>query len=350
VSDTGGYDLDGPTIRFINGGSIAGCVARIADVIRCAFAQQAGVTIEVSVEEVPPGSGVFKITVRIPGGYIDRGMLTICVRCADNPQITGVTPTTGTTGDLITISGINFPIHPKDICLVIKERPPLGTNPVGSVSAAAIGEPGIRLLPLQVLSSTPTEIMARLGPVPLDANPGQVMIGLGEGVVGSFRPAFSDIVIGDDFWVWRKVGDRGALSPQVFRPVPRDPPAGNCWLFSGPPVDGKICLYMTPDCPWPANAYVSIIARAHDSAAGIGADLAGPTVRFLGGGGSLFECAQRIADLVRCAFLQQAGVTVNVQIDVLADGRVKITVTLPNGYIDRGVLIVCVGPNPTGGP
>jgi hypothetical protein len=83
VSDTGGYDLDGPTIRFINGGNTAGCAARIADVIRCAFAQQAGVTIEVSVEEVPPGSGVFKITVRIPGGYIDRGMLTICVRCAN---------------------------------------------------------------------------------------------------------------------------------------------------------------------------------------------------------------------------------------------------------------------------
>jgi hypothetical protein len=83
VNDTGGYDLDGPTIRFIGGGSIAGCVARIADVIRGAFAQQAGVAIEVSVEEVPPGSGVFKITVRIPGGYIDRGMLTICVRCAN---------------------------------------------------------------------------------------------------------------------------------------------------------------------------------------------------------------------------------------------------------------------------
>jgi hypothetical protein len=43
-------------------------------------------------------------------------------------------------------------------------------------------------------------------------------------------------------------------------------------------------------------------------------------------------------------------VVVEVQIDVLADGRVKITVSIPGGYIDRGMLTICVGPNPTGGP
>jgi hypothetical protein len=83
VSDTGGHDLDAPTVRFLSEGTTRGCVERIVDVLRCAFQQQAGVQVDVTFEEVPPGSGVFKITVRIPGGHIDRGMLTICVRCPE---------------------------------------------------------------------------------------------------------------------------------------------------------------------------------------------------------------------------------------------------------------------------
>lgn len=85
TSDTGGHDLDAPTVRFLTAGTTKGCVERIVDVLRCAFQQQAGVQIEVTFEEVPPDSGVFKITVRIPGGYIDRGMLTVCVRCPNQP-------------------------------------------------------------------------------------------------------------------------------------------------------------------------------------------------------------------------------------------------------------------------
>lgn len=85
-NDTGGYDLDGRTVRFIGGGTTRDCVARMAEIIRAAFEQQAGVIVDVAVDEVPPNSGVYKITVRIPGGYIDRGMLTICVRCPDLPQ------------------------------------------------------------------------------------------------------------------------------------------------------------------------------------------------------------------------------------------------------------------------
>ena len=179
------------------------------------------------------------------------------------------------------------------------------------------------------------------------------MVGKGQGVKARFRPAFFDVFVGDDVWVWRKNGEGAALAAVPFFPIPDPPPPpSNCWIYSDAPAEGKLCVFLNPNCPWPSNAYVTIIARAHDSTTGAGADLAGPNIRFIGGG-TARECAERLADVLRCAFLQQAGVVVDVQIDVLADGRVKITVSIPGGYIDRGMLTICVGPTPNtppGGP
>jgi len=179
------------------------------------------------------------------------------------------------------------------------------------------------------------------------------MVGLGQGARARFRPAFFDIFPSEDVWTWRKNGQGAGTSPEPYRPIPNPPPPpSNCWFFSEAPMDGKLCVFLTPDCPWPSNAFVTVIARAHDSTTGVGADLAGPNVRFVGGG-SLIECADRIADILRCAFLQQSGVVVDVHVELLADGRVKITVSIPGGFLDRGMLTICVGPaptTPTGGP
>jgi hypothetical protein len=345
VTGAGGYDLDGPTIRLISGGgTVLDCAERIADMIRCAFKQQAGVDIEVIVQ-LDPATGRVKITVRIPGGCIDRGFLIICVKPGDDPVITGVDPATGKQGDLITIRGANFGFEPNDLCVVVMEGGPAAADDGGGAIV------GTRFIPLQALQVSGDQIVARLGPVPPNAQPGRLMVGLGQGSMARFRPVFPDIVLQQDTWTWRKNGQGAGVSALPFRPQPDPPPPpSNCWLYSDAPIDGKICLYIPPDCRWPSNAYVTVIARAHEATTGAGGvDLAAPNVRFIGGGSAL-ECAARVADVIRCAFLQQAGVAVDVHVELLADGRIKITVTIPGGYIDRGMLTICVGPNPTGGP
>ena len=343
VTGAGGYDLDGPTIRFLtSGGTVRDCAERIADVIRCAFLQQAGVIVEVHVDVLTDGR--VKITVRIPGGCIDRGFLQICVRSGNDPVITSVEPTQARQGDLVTIKGANFGNNPDNLCVVLVEN----AGPTAEGVAT-----GIRFIPLQALETTGDQITARLGPVPPAGPAGRssrLMVGKGTGVRARFRPAFADVLVGQDTWVWRKNGEGAALAAVPFFPIPDPPPPpSNCWIYSDAPVEGKLCIYLSPNCPWPSNAYVTIIARAHDSTTGMGADLAGPNIRFIGGG-TTRECAERLADVLRCAFLQQAGVVVEVHIDPLADGRVKITVTIPGGYIDRGMLTICVGPSPNGTP
>ena len=43
-----------------------------------------GLTLDIQIDEVPPaGSGVFRIAIRIPDGYIDAGFLSICLKPAN---------------------------------------------------------------------------------------------------------------------------------------------------------------------------------------------------------------------------------------------------------------------------
>jgi hypothetical protein len=340
VTDTGGYDLDGPTIRLIGQGTPLQCAEKLADVLRCAFLQQAGVHIDVTVEEIAPGK--VKITVKIPGGFIDRGILVICVQPQpDPPVIDGFTPATAGPGETITIVGRGFGNCPDNLCAVVVED--AGTPSGGG---AAMGQ---RFIPLRVLDVGPNHVRAQLGPIPMDGRPGHIMIGLGRGEQGRFQPAIPDIVLERPVWVWHGIHP-GGMAQQPFQPRPQPPPPNQCWFFSPPPQNGVICVYLDPNKPWPPEAVISIIARAHDSVSGAGGnDLDGPTIRFLGGGSTL-ECADRIADVLRCAFRQQAGVEVEVMIEQLADGRVKITVSIPGGFIDRGMLTICIDSGAPGVP
>lgn len=129
----------------------------------------------------------------------------------------------------------------------------------------------------------------------------------------------------------------------MFFPQPGNPPPGTVWLH-GEVRDCVICIILPRDRPWPSPAIVSVTARAHDSVSDAGGyDLDGPTIRLIGGG-STEDCAHRIADILRCAFRQQAGVDVIVDVSVTPDGDIKITVKIPGGCIDRGMLTICVGP------
>lgn len=341
ATGAGGHDLDGPTIRLVGGGSVRECAERIADILRCAFLQQAGVMIEVSVDQVP-GTQIVKITVRIHGGYIDRGFLQICVRGGNDPIIESVEPGAPKQGDLVTIRGQNFGHRAEDLSIAFVDR----SSPAGLPT-------GTRLLHLQPLQASGNQIIARMGPVPPDsqtARHNQIIVTKGVGALARFHPAIADILVPENVWTWRRNGEGSGDTVVPVTPVPDlPPPPGNCWIYSDAPIDGKLCVFLTPECRWPENACVTVIAHAHDATTGMGAVMAGPNVRFVGGGTPL-ECAERLADVLRCAFLQQSGVVVEVRVDQLTDGRVKITVGIPGGYIDRGMLTICVGPCPTGTP
>jgi hypothetical protein len=173
------------------------------------------------------------------------------------------------------------------------------------------------------------------------------MVGVGQGAEGRFQPAFGDIVVEKPVWVWHGGPNDPKGMGGNFNPQPTNPPPDQCWFFSQEPQNGMLCVFIDKD--WPSNAVVSITARAHDSVSGAGgSDLDGPTIRLIGQGSRL-ECAEKIADVLRCAFIQQAGVMVVVMVEPLADGRVKITVKIPGGFIDRGMLNICVGTDPAGG-
>src|SRR6185436_19690099 len=165
-----------------------------------------------------------------------------------------------------------------------------------------------------------------------------------DGTMGFFRPAFFDIFFDDPVWTWQRTGGVG-MGTQIFTPIPSNPPPTRVWFFSGPPTaDGRLCVFLRGT--WPPGAKIRIEARAHDHERRIGRDLRAICVR-LPNGGSLLECARRICDVIRCAFLQNNGIVVNCTLEAITDAAgnvtsVKLTLTLPEGHIGWGNFNVCV--------
>ena len=328
-----GRDLRAICIRLPAGGTALDCAARICDVIRCAFAQQ-GIMVNCIVEPVPGGS--VRLTLTLPDGVISWGNFNVCVRTPTinlPPVISTVVPQQAAEGDIVTITGSGFGNNPDNLCLVIMD--------------------GNNAIPLQGLTSVSNRITARLGPVPPDARPGVVMVGLGKGGRGRFRPAFFDVFLADDVWTWDRNGGAMATAPGTFRPIPRPPPPYTKWFFSGPPTNGVLCLYLRGNWPDPAN--IRIQARAHDHQQGIGHDLEAYSIQFgsyslVGTGGlqvvkmDLLSCAYRICDSVACAFWQQAGIQVNCEVLLVDADTVKLVLSLPDGRIGWGNFNVCVAP------
>jgi len=326
-------DLDAPQVRFIGGGTIQECAERIKDVVRCAFLQQTGV--EVEAECLDLGNGQVKITIAVPGEPIEWGLFDICtVQCPPPGQvnITGFFPMTGKTGDIITIMGQGFDPDPDNNCAVVM---------MGDFCS----------LPLQVLDVNPegTMMNVQVGPVWQGAQPGPIMVGLGQGDFGMFKPAFPEIIVEQPVWIWERepfgpMDDTGDLPNPNFDPIP---PPTEQWLHGEPdPTNGTICLIIPPDVQWAPQQKLNITLRMHDHAAGTGHDGYFPCIVLdvpPGAGDPVF-CAELLCDTIRCAFFQQAGFAFDCQVIPLPDGRVKILVSLPNGFINWGNFDVCLIP------
>ena len=316
--DKDGADCNFSGVKFTGSGSRFDCALRICDLIKQAFANAAApLTVNCTVTAVGNNA---KITLSLPGGAaIDDGYIDIT--CKPTPVITDVLPRNGGRGDVITIMGTGFDPVPENHCAVIRF--------------------GDAAVPLRVLEALGDRLIAEIGCVPENARPGPVMIGLGRGVMGRFQPAFPDVIVEDDAWVWEGNGV-AAIAPVQFFPRPCPPEFGVQW-FRASLVNGRLCTIIEGN--WQPGTTVQVLARAHSAT--VQRDLDVPRTRFVGSGTTL-QCALRMKDIITCAFRQQGGVEIDLQVTDLGGGRVKLTASLPpkaNGAPDPitwGLMDICV--------
>src|SRR5262249_17292654 len=242
--------------------------------------------------------------------------LTICQNAPRIPVISSVTPQTAGEGEVITVAGNGFGNNPDNVCIV-----------------ARFADTAV---PLRAIAVANTQIVARVGAVPCTPQPAQIMVGLGEGNVARFVPAFADVIVEDPAWVWRGL-DPGALAPANFMARPSADRFGVQW-FCGQLVDGRLCVFIRGN--WASNTLVQVTARAHTANQKLNLDA--PHTRFLGAGTTL-QYALQIKNIIQCTFQQQTNTPINITMQQQADGSVKITVTRADGEpIVWGLLNICV--------
>lgn len=274
--------------------------------------------------------------------------ITALSRQAAPPVVANIQPATGRPGDIVTITGQNFGGDPCNLCLVLM---PGGSNQV---------------VPLEVLGATDIQIRARILQVPPDlvGVPSQVMVSRGNGNLGRPVPAFRDVIIEEPIWVWEradgavendKQDDLGQQNPvpiPVFTPQAPAPVLDTVWL-TGSVVDGRMCLELAdpinPSLPfsWPLPSCIEISARLWDHTPGKvkGYDQYVKKVRFTEGNGTVFDCAARLCDVIRCSFFQQSGFWVKCTVeDTDDDGIPEIYLTYQDGQVDWGNFQICITP------
>ena len=142
------------------------------------------------------------------------------------PVITQVLPTSVAAGGLIQITGQNFGTDPNNACAVI-----INQN---------------RLIPLRVLSATDTQLTVEVGPIPPDATAGPIGIGLGDGSMGNFQPAFADLEVAPAWFF--STTNVGVISPQTVTPVYTPPPPLQTWYHSFR-SNNQIYVFLPGPCP-----------------------------------------------------------------------------------------------------
>jgi len=254
--------------------------------------------------------------------------------CNDQPWIGHVEPSTGLKeGDVVTIHGAGFGDNPDNLSVSI-------VNDAPQLAGLGYSEPfrNRSFIPMRAIFASDNMMKARLGPVPQNATKGPIRIRLGIGDL--IYPHFHIIGIdpGEGIWTWHNGGD-GTVSAPV-EPVPPPPPqlGGPCF-FSRFPEGGVISVDLRGT--WPPDAVVCIFAHLHDAPTDHEYDMNAPAVRL--GATSPADCAERIAEVIRGSFLTQAGIAleINVEPTVIADGF-RITVRIPDGYIDAGNITICL--------
>jgi len=195
---------------------------------------------------------------------------------------------------------------------------------------------GRRLIPLRLLSASDTQLTARMETVPPDARPGPIVVARGKKSLNVPQPFFDDTTIGSaGAWLGREAS---AVSAQLVTPAPAPSQPGRQWFFGEPPADGELFVMLGGD--WPNGAIISIAAGIHD-ANGAAYELNVPTVRFAQAGNPL-DCAERIADVIRSGFWQQAALAVDVKTTPLPGGQVKLSLSLLDGFVRQGFVTICV--------
>ncbi len=233
------------------------------------------------------------------------------------PVITQVVPASFHAGELIQITGQNFSTDPDNTCAVI-----INQN---------------RLIPLRVLTATATLLTVEVGPIPPDATAGPIGIGIGDGSVGNFQPAFADLDV-SPAWFFSTT-NVGVISPQTVTPI-YAPPVSQTWYHSFL-SNGQVYVFLPGPCP-PGSKLIMdghFDIRATNSPIRH-ADCWLPAVNFLQGGSAL-DCARRICDSFACGFFQRTGVRLNCKVIPQGNGAL-VCLGYPNGAIVNGGMTVCV--------
>ena len=342
-TDVGQVTLTGPVTTIVRGKggnttgtfqteivsmSLTGTIAGFPITIRESPTEAS--TGETTVSERKPAEFVitsfFDVFTEVDIQFSETVTITLA---ADGPIRVDVVPTGNRTPVIDTferlddgtclITGKNFGDIADNLCVVIMD--------------------GNRAIPLQAILAVDTAIIVAEGPVPPDAVGGPVAVALGEGNRDGFVPNVAGVDPGnpEDTWVWDFRGPE-AIGP-IVQPVPK-PPSGFVWFFSGQPVDGKLCIFISGN--WPPNAMVQVSGRVHHHGdPRIGHDLLAANIT-LPDGGSTIDCAFRICDVLACAWSQQLGVQVNCFAEEVVPGVAKITISLPGLPIGWGNVTICV--------
>ena len=257
------------------------------------------------------------------------------------PTITGISPLNAQMGDIITITGSGFDPVRANNC-VVKPN-------------------GARNIPLRVVEASSNQLRVLVGPVPSDAQPGPIMIAVGQGVenavidttdcptctkpvripwlaqAGELRPpgvlrsldlrpepedtsntapdgngegrvgAGLGWVPLPPVWTFSTTSAAG-LSAQTVTLIPTPaPPKGTNWVFSKPATNGSVSFVISNDCP--ALTRVQIQGDLSVTGQnGLGLDIIIPNL-ILNARLPAAACAQAICDLLVAAY-EQVGIRI----------------------------------------
>lgn len=225
--------------------------------------------------------------------------------CERPPIIIGdlVIPQQPRRGDPVQLTGQNLPDNPDDVCFVLEAE----DGQMIPIENVAITQPGV--------------IRGVIGFVPEDANGKafRVKIGVGNGIRRPVQPDFADVVVVRNPWMW--VGENVNMVAWPHSVFPAfAAPANSNFASGSPTADGKLCLIIDQD--WRAGITIRLGARIHkptDNGYAINFE----ECRFTGGG-TRFDCAVRICDLLKKAF-EARGLGVLCTVTADAQGNAKIT-------------------------
>ncbi|MCX6873870.1 MAG: autotransporter-associated beta strand repeat-containing protein [Verrucomicrobia bacterium] len=236
-------------------------------------------------------------------------------------RLDSATPDRLTTGDQVVITGAGFGDCPENLCMVV---------PVSGGS-----------VPLRVLTATDTQVVAVVGCVPPGGGTGPLMFAPGTGVTSGFQSAFRDLAVTTPAWTLTSTNSAVVSTGQVTL-VYSPPPTNTRWFFNEPASLGTISLVLTGSCGVNAQITAATSLRMGGPNGLTDIDVQVRNAVFQPGG-SAYECARRICDMIACAALQNSGVEVTCTVTPLPGGAARITLTVPGGTINPGSsFCVCV--------